>query len=332
MVEPAPLTDTGDGKSMGAGDQTPVTGVTPATPAPPPADKTGSIFFQFVVFPLAIVTVAIAITGLFTWLAQDRRSYDDYLHEIANGWAAKRGQAAYELSFRIADQHPTEKLRQQADVAKTLAVFDKAKKEQDPQVRRYLAVVLGHLGKSEALPALIEALDDPDVETRLNATWALGRIHDTTAVPILTKKLEDEFEGQRKLAAFALGELGDKQAADALLKATGDAVVDVRWNATLALARLKDKRAVPMLLLMLDRRGIDEVQATPGKTPGERLPMNDQQREAVIVNAIRGVLALEAQDALPALDKLAGEDRSYTVRRAAMEARDKLRGTANPPK
>ena len=55
MVEPAPKTDTGDAKGVsdvagGAGDQAPVTSVT--APTPPSADKTGSIFFQFIVFPL----------------------------------------------------------------------------------------------------------------------------------------------------------------------------------------------------------------------------------------------------------------------------------------
>src|SRR6516225_187727 len=120
--------------------------VPPAPPQPEPASSpTGGVFLQFIVFPLAIVLVAVTITGFFTWMSQDRRSYDEYLNEIQNGWAAKRGQSAYELSFRIAD--PEDDLRRQADFSKTLALFETSKKE--PEVRRCLAVVLGHLGNVE---------------------------------------------------------------------------------------------------------------------------------------------------------------------------------------
>jgi HEAT repeat protein len=271
-------------------------------------------------------------------MAQDRRSYDEYLNEIQNGWAAKRGQSAYELSFRIAD--PEDDLRRQADFSKTLALFETSKKERDPEVRRYLAVVLGHLGKAEAIEALEGALDDKDQETRLNATWGLGRIRDRRAVPALVRMLKDDFAGERKVACFALGEVlarkdgeerspADAAAADALNDLLGDQTVDVRWNAALALARLKDPRALPLLLTMLDRASLSSSTLWTTSDGRTTAAMTDQERESaavnVIVNAIRGVLSLGAQDALPAIDKLATEDKSYVVRQAALEAREKLR-------
>src|SRR4051812_15640925 len=84
-------------------------GTVPTAPAAPSAgepakDKSGSLVLQFVVFPLVIVLVAVAITGFFQWLALDNRSYDDYLNEIASGWKQKRPEAAYQLQFRLADQ------------------------------------------------------------------------------------------------------------------------------------------------------------------------------------------------------------------------------------
>src|SRR3954469_20080363 len=72
--------------------------------APAPTDKSGSLVLQFVVFPLAIVLIAVAITGFFQWLATDNRTYGDYLNEIASGWKQKRPEAAYQLQFRLADR------------------------------------------------------------------------------------------------------------------------------------------------------------------------------------------------------------------------------------
>src|SRR5271169_4908251 len=69
----------------------------PAPAAPPPPDKAPSLILQFVVFPLVIVVLAVAITGFFQWLAQDNRTYDDYLDEIVSGWKQKRPEAAYQL-------------------------------------------------------------------------------------------------------------------------------------------------------------------------------------------------------------------------------------------
>lgn len=340
----------------------------PQTPVAAPSSPTGGVFLQFIVFPLAIVLVAVTITGFFTWLAQDRRSYDEYLDEIQNGWEKGRAQSAYELSFRIAD--PADELRSTAKLDKTLAAFESARKRvasftdpKDPKkadaqkVRRYLAVVLGHLGASrkpidprakepvdpswdQAIDALVVALQDDDQETRLDATWALGRIRDPRAVPALVRMLDDPYDGQRKVACFALGELGDPERPDAtirdaLYEKVGDQVIDVRWNATLALARLKDRRALPMLLTMLDRASLESSAAWTTSDGKNTVPMTKVERESaavnVIVNAVRGVLALDAQEALPALDKLAAEDKSYTVRQAALEARDKLR-RAEPPR
>lgn len=305
-------------------------GVAPSTPADPAGAKENSLVLQFVVFPLVIVFVAIAITGFFRWLAQDERTYDQYLAEISSGWKRKRPEAAYQLQFRLADKD--DKIRQSADAAKTVAVFVAAKKDrdEDPAVRRYLAIVLGHLGDKQAVPALLEAAskDEPDRETRLNATWALGRCHDSRAVPALVGLLDEEFDGLRKTACYSLGELGDRSACDALAKSLQDATVDVRWNAALSLARLGDGRALPTLRAMLDRRLLDSIS---GPKDAEHLPMTDRQREDVMVNALRGILALKATSALDVVSAVADGDPRPLVRQAAMEVRDQLKALPVEP-
>src|SRR5579871_103560 len=91
-----------------------------AEAAPEPTSASG-VFFQFVVFPLVIVVIAVVISGFFTWIAQDRRTYADYLNEIASGWKQKRPEAAYQIQFRLADSQ--DELRKTADVPGTISVF-----------------------------------------------------------------------------------------------------------------------------------------------------------------------------------------------------------------
>jgi len=311
----------------------------PTTPATAPPDKAPSMVLQFVVFPLAIVILAVAITGFFQWLSQDNRTYDDYLNEIVSGWKQKQPEAAYQLVFRLADQQ--DDLRKHANVPRTITVFEAAKKADDPRVRRWLSIVLGHLGAEghiEVVPPLLDATSsaEPDQETRLNATWSLGRCHDGEAAAALTGLLDDPFEGERKTAAFALGELGEetgsggvamraverKAACDALARHLSDPVVDVQWNCANALARMGDDRAVPTLLAMLDRKYLSTIQ---GPRDADHLPMTDRQREDVMVNALIAVRLLHAKQALEKVSAVADGDPSLKVRDAAMRVRDELR-------
>jgi HEAT repeat protein len=268
--------------------------------------------------------MAVAITGFFQWLATDNRTYDDYLNEIASGWKQKRPEAAYQLQFRLADKD--DPLRKSANVPRTIEVFQDSKKarNEEPKVRQWLAIVLGHLADDRAVPALLEAVsgEEPDQETRLNATWALGRCKDTRAVPALVNLLEDPFDGQRLTAAFALGELGDKSAADALAKHLTDPTVDVQWNCATALARLGDQRAVPTLVAMLDRKFLSSIQAPHD---GNHLDMTEKQREDVMINALRGLALLHAKSTLDKVAALADGDPSLRVRDMAMRVRDELK-------
>ena len=84
---------------------------------------------------------------------------------------------------------------------------------------------------------------------------------------------------------------------------------DVRWNAALGLARQKDERAAPVLLQMLDRDHLAQVE---GLRP-------DQAQEALL-QAVAGAGSLAHPTLRPALEKLRTSDPDLKVREAARVA------------
>jgi epoxyqueuosine reductase len=73
---------------------------------------------------------------------------------------------------------------------------------------RNVAVALGNLKDSAAVPALTEALEDGDPLVRAHVAWALGQIGGDEALDALTRRLssEDDAEVKREIeAALALG-------------------------------------------------------------------------------------------------------------------------------
>ena len=61
-------------------------------------------------------------------------------------------------------------------------------KDDDPRVRRYIALALGRLDPPlppQAVADLSTSLDDPDSEARISTIWALGSSGDPSVVPKL---------------------------------------------------------------------------------------------------------------------------------------------------
>src|SRR5215213_8303508 len=178
------------------------------TSADVPKESPKTILFQFVLFPLGIVAVAVGIFLLFGRMASNEQTVQDYLNEVRNGGQRERWQAAYQLSQLInageAKKHP--------DLVNNVAAVYRASKDDDPRVRRYLSMVLGNLGDRRATPLLIEALEGQDIETRIYAALALGRLRDPASVPALLKAFAGDERDVRKAVAYALGEIGDARA------------------------------------------------------------------------------------------------------------------------
>ena len=178
------------------------------------------------------------------------------------------------------------------DVAAAVAAL----KTDDPNARMKTANELGFMrtNAAEAIPALVDALEDSYEPVRRNAIYALGAIGEPTvesltdalgsekeafdmepilhicdaahglaatgvsAVPALIAALQDERENVRASAAYALGEMGPvaAEAVDGLIALLTDESEEVRRHATSALGMIKVpvSKTVPALVEVLENR------------------------------------------------------------------------------
>jgi HEAT repeat protein len=287
-----------------------------AEPQPARAGSSGvRTFVGLFVVPLLVVIMCVGVFVLFGWAAYERRSVEDYLSDLRDNrsfFAHRRKQAAYELS-KILSANP-QALRDDPDAGRELRELFTT--SEDLWVRRYLALVLGHVADREAVPLLVTGAADEDEQVRIYSLWALGAIADPAGLPTLAAAVTDTDPGIRKTAAYALGAFGDQPAAaESLRSLVDDPVADVRWNAALALARLGSRDGLPVLEQMLDRRLLAQI---PDITP--------QQQEDAMISALDALVALDLPIDGAVLDRLADEDPSLKVRQAAIEAR-KARGS-----
>jgi len=277
---------------------------TPAS-ADVPKESPKTILFQFVVFPLGIVLIAVLIFFLFGKLATDEQTIPDYLSAIRSGSSHERWQAAYQLSKSLkrgeAKRYP--------NLEQNVATLYANSKTDDPRIRRYLGMVLGTLGDRRATPLLLDGLNDRDVDNRIYALMALGELRDPAAVPRIAKAVSDDDKDVRATAYYTLGAIGDASAVPVLVNGLQEEAPDVRWNAAIALGRLGDKRALGPLREILDRSRLNRV-AT----------MREDQKEDAMIVAMSAYARLAGRDAAPDLQRIAASDPSLPVRAAAKQA------------
>jgi len=288
-------------------------GTEPAAAAPE-QQTTPFLVLQFFVFPMSIVAVCVAVFVIFGLIASDRKAPRDYLAEVRTGgglFNVKRWQAAFALANAIGSGKGLARSDPQfgLDLVK---LFEESEND-DPRVRRYLALSMGRLGDARAVPALRKVLEDEaagrDPETLIYSIWALGVLADPAAEPDLLRLARSEDPGLRKAAVHSLGAFPSEDARAALTRAVGDPVEDVRWNAAVALGRRRDPAATPVLLQMLDRKHLATV---PGITP--------DQQEAALLAALAAAGASGDPALRPALESLRDGDPSLQVREAARKA------------
>ena len=272
---------------------------------------TSLLIAQFFLFPLIVIGFGIGIFVLFGFLAYDQQDPEAYLQEIRQGSAGspfdtRRWQAALELSRVIAADNG--ELRSSGFGLELLEVYRNAKTD-DPRIRQFLAVSLGHLGDPAAVPALIEGLSDPAVETQIWTLWSLGSIGDRSAAQSVVPMTQNSDAGVRKMAVYILGTLEDPTTIRDLQVALNDPAADVRWNAAMALAQMKDAAGAEILLELTDRSYLLQF--------GE---ISAAERDNVIVNAVKSLGMLKLEGARGHLASLSQSDPSLTVRDAALEA------------
>ena len=288
----------------------------PETEAPSPSsdvpkESPKTILFQFVVFPLGIVFIAVLIFFLFGKLATDEQGIPDYVNAIRSGSSHERWQAAYQLSKSLKRGEAKRYPNLEHDVA---TLYTNSKSD-DPRIRRYLGMVLGQLGDRRATPLLLDGLNDRDVDNRIYALMSLGQLRDPAAIPRIAQIVSDDDKDVRATAYYTLGEIGSASAAPVLVKGLEDQAPDVRWNAGIALARLGDPRALPTLREVLDRSRLNGVTG-----------MREDQKEDAMIVAMSAYAKLAGRGAAPDLQRLASSDPSLRVRAAAKQALAQIGG------
>ncbi|WP_251330216.1 HEAT repeat domain-containing protein [Haloplanus pelagicus] len=121
-----------------------------------------------------------------------------------------------------------------------------------PELRMAAANALRRLADPGTLPALIDALDDPNLRVRARAARACGAVGDERAADALAARLDDPTSRVRRDAADALAAIGTDRALKPLLDAVTDQNDDVRYAAVMALGGYQGPEAIDPLIAALD--------------------------------------------------------------------------------
>ncbi|MCS7193108.1 MAG: HEAT repeat domain-containing protein [Armatimonadetes bacterium] len=122
-------------------------------------------------------------------------------------------EAAPELVLVLADK--SERVQAHAEWAleniggKAISAIMESAKKPTTKLRAFR--LLGRLKAKEAVPILIEGLNDRKPKIRSMAAWALGEIGDRKAIPALERAINDKVDEVRRESAIALGKLGAKE-------------------------------------------------------------------------------------------------------------------------
>ena len=122
------------------------------------------------------------------------------------------------------------------------------------EVRWHAARALGHLGRTDAVPALLEALEHGSTRLQVSAAVGLGEIRDAAAIDALASMQTSSKTVVRRYAAEALGKIDDPRVVPPLCAYLQDRKRGVRLDAALALARVGDERAIEPLELAVKRQ------------------------------------------------------------------------------
>ena len=279
-----------------------------------PLTAAPALAVQFFLIPLAVVGITVLIYVGFRSLLTEGHTAQDYLSEVRDGGTDRRWPAAYELSRQMADP----KVRADRSLATALVKAFEGAKDDDPRVRRYLALAIGQMDPplpEQAVADLTAALNDPDSEARIGAVWALGSSGDPAVVPKIQPLYEADDAGIRKMVVYALGALpGDAQLVT-LKAALQDSAADVRWNAAVGLARHGNRDGVSVIRQMLDRAYVEGAVKRDVRQDEDQDPIAD-----VMITGIRAAGALKDDTLRSLVHGLSQQDRSMKVRAAALEA------------
>ena len=288
---------------------------------------------QFFLIPLAVVAVIGVVYLGFRSMVADTRGAREYLAEVQNGGTDRRWPAAYELSRLMDDPN----VRADRSLAPALVKAFEQAKDDDPRIRRYLALAIGRLDPplpAEAIDVLSKSLDDPDRvaaqdwisrltgwsesdlgEVRISTIWALGASGDPHVATRLLPFYQSPDAGVRKMVVYALGALPGEAQLETLRAALQDAAPDVRWNAAVGLARHGDRQGAGVIKQMIDREYVERIVTREVRQDQDLDPVAD-----VMISGLRAAAVLRDGTMREPIATLSQQDRSMKVRQAALEA------------
>ena len=263
-------------------------------------------FAKLFITPFFIAAAAIGLFFSFTFFFSESKDRFDYLESIKIGGASNRWHSAFMLSkiLRANNDEPVD----DRFMNELLSIYKNAKSD-DPRVRRYLTLALGHISDPRSIESLKDATLDADDETRLYALWSLGKLGTENVHEDLENFLSDPDPGMRKLSAHLLGSVEGGNPEIALKVALSDPVDDVKWNAALSLAKRGDKAGLEVLEMMLDREYLHRHDQ-----------MDESLKEVTIQSAIIAIGNLREVVLKEKLEALRDSDPSMKVRQAAIDA------------
>jgi HEAT repeat protein/beta-lactamase regulating signal transducer with metallopeptidase domain len=213
-----------------------------------------------------------------------------------------------------------------------------ALKDTDVEVRRAAASSLGNFQDPRAVLPLVDALRDSDAEVREHAADALGDMQDPRAIPGLTAALKDSSPEVRRRAICGLNNMDGKKPVDAFILALADSNAEVRQAAIDAVADAEDKRAVRPLIKLLSDPSADVRHSAAHALGSIADPSAAEALAAALRDTdsdVRGAAASSLSDlgltvAPPALLE-ATKDKKADVRQMAAESLGEIRDPKSVP-
>lgn len=223
------------------------------------------------------------------------------------------------------------KLSDGLDLLETIGLLD----DKSPVMRRNAALLLGHIGSSEAVQALGFAQKDGDVSVRRAALEAQSAIGTEESVKFLSYALTDEDPRIRASAVLNLGSLGRAGAVDSLCLLLSDIDDMVKVASARALGRLASAKSVGPLVEQLSAPNgfvVTAVISALGKVGtedarkaiGEKLNDEDPEVNRTAISALAGFSGAQ-ENLMPFLSSLDWATRVSAVQALGPDANDKVK-------
>lgn len=126
----------------------------------------------------------------------------------------------------------------------------------DEEARLFAANLMGDIKDKNAVPALVIALKDPDVNVRVASAEALGKIGDSSAVGPLSELFADE-PWVALAAVKSLGDIGGEEALRVLYSCVEKE--ELRGMAFNAIEKAGDNQAIRRLTPYIEKDGMKEI-------------------------------------------------------------------------